>query len=174
MKSLLNWRRRPKPAVRDASDWPNALPRLRDGIDRLFDRLIETAPLARWGNGDLAELADWATDQGFAFAPSVDVSENDTHVVVKAEIPGVDPKDLELALEHEVLVISGRKEERSEKKDETSVRTERRFGSFRRDVPLPWPVDPDEVRATYEQGVLTVELKKAATARSRRIEIKRP
>lgn len=100
----------------------------------------------------------------------LDVAETAEEIVVRAEIPGVDPKDVQIDLEGDVLTIAG------EKKDERASAgvnyTERSFGSFRRQVGLPYPIEVDKVRAEHANGVLSIHLPKAEAARPRRIEIK--
>jgi HSP20 family protein len=102
----------------------------------------------------------------------LDIDETPEEIIVRAEIPGVDPKDVELDLQGDVLTIAG------EKKDETSRATaglnytERSFGAFRRQIGLPYPIEADKVRAECVNGVLSIHLPKAEAARPRRIEIK--
>jgi HSP20 family protein len=134
----------------------------RTELDRLFDRFFDMpSGLARQG---FSSLAGWA--------PSTDVSESDKAVTVRAEVPGVDPKDIEVTLSDDVLTISGEKKERIETKEEGSRRSERRFGAFRRTLPLPSSVDADSVSAKYENGVLVIELSKREGAAPKRIPVR--
>ncbi len=135
---------------------------LRREMDRLFDAFFRT-PLGWFERG----LSRWT--EGF---PPVEVSEEDEHVVVRAEVPGIDPKELELALAANTLTIAGEKKESQERKAEGCLLCERQYGAFRREIPLPVDVDAEHVDAECTQGVLTVRLKKAPQAVGRRIEVK--
>jgi HSP20 family protein len=143
------------PAVRTAQQ-------LRWEMDRMFDRFFADP----WGvHGDF-----W---RGFGdVALATDVSETDDEVVVRAEIPGVEPKDLELTVAGDVLTIAGEKHEEETKREKGYARAERRFGSFRRSVQLPSSIDADSVQAVHKNGVVTVTLKKVESARPKRISVK--
>jgi HSP20 family protein len=98
------------------------------------------------------------------FAPSVEMKETEDGVVVTAELPGLEEKDVEVALEGEVLTISGeKKQERTEEKGGFHL-SERSYGSFRRSIRLPWPASPAEAGAAFDKGVLTVSLKRPPEA----------
>ena len=117
-------------------------------IDRLFDRLWE---------GDFPQLpamGDWA--------PELDVSEKDA-VMVKAEVPGMDAKDIELSLHGKVLTLKGEKKEKEEKDEH--YRMERSYGALARAVRLPASVDGSKVSATFKNGLLRVTLPKAPAAK---------
>jgi HSP20 family protein len=104
--------------------------------------------------------------------PSVDVTENETQVLVNAELPGIDPKDVELTLENGVLTIRGQKHEKSERKDgETLLSREIRYGSFSRSLTLPAGVQADKATASFEQGVLKIAVPKAEDAKPMRVRI---
>jgi HSP20 family protein len=127
-------------------------------MDRLFDRFWE---------GDFPQLpsmGDWA--------PALDVSETKDAVMVKAEIPGMDPKEIQLSLQDQVLTLKGEKKQEKEEKDEHYYRAERSYGTFVRAVRLPTPVDGSKVAATFKNGLLTVTLPKAPTAKGTTIPIK--
>lgn len=107
--------------------------------------------------------------------PSVDVRETDNEVIIKAEIPGMDPEDVELVLTDRGLTIRGEKRESREEKDPQrgTYLSEVRYGSFSRTVPLPPGVDPDKAEASVAKGVLTVRVPKTAASGSmRRIPVK--
>jgi HSP20 family protein len=92
---------------------------------------------------------------------------------VRAEVPGIDPKDIEVNLSGEVLTITGRKLDEEVEERSRYHHSERRFGSFQRGIRLPMPVEPDAVAADYKNGVLTVTLRKAEALRPKKIAIKR-
>jgi HSP20 family protein len=91
---------------------------------------------------------------------------------VKAEVPGMDSKDIQLSLQEQVLTIKGEKRQEKEEKDEHYYRAERSYGAFARAVRLPTPVDGSRVTATFKNGVLSVTLPKAAAAKGTMIPIK--
>lgn len=103
--------------------------------------------------------------------PAVDVSEDGKEVTVKAELPGLEAKDVELTLESGVLTIRGEKKFEGEEKKENYHRIERSYGSFVRAVPLPREVKSDKVKARFDRGVLTVTMPKAEKAETRNITI---
>lgn len=111
----------------------------------------------------------WA--QGEAF-PSVDVKESDAEVTVCAELPGIDPKDVELTLENGVLTIRGQKrEEKEDKEGENVISREIRYGSFSRSMALPGEVNAEEARASFDKGVLKITVPKAPGSRPTRVPI---
>ena len=107
-----------------------------------------------------------------AWAPALDVLERDGDLVIRAELPGVRPEDVDITLQENVLTISGeRREEQEEQRGGYYVR-ERRRGTFSRSMTLPEGVDEDRIRARYENGVLEVIIAGAAAVREpRRIQV---
>jgi len=104
-------------------------------------------------------------------APSVDVSETDDAIEVKADLPGLDEKEVEVTLEDDALVIRGeKKQEREEKKRDYHL-TERTYGEFQRVIPMPRGLDADKVKASFKKGVLHVTLPKTPEARQNRRSI---
>lgn len=104
--------------------------------------------------------------------PPVEIFEIEDNLVMRAEVPGMVQKDIELAVENGVLSIRGEKRRDREVKEEHVHRAERYFGTFVRTFSLPTTVDVDKIRASYKDGVLEVVLPKAETAKPKRIEIK--
>jgi HSP20 family protein len=109
---------------------------------------------------------------GGAMVPHMDVSETDKEVRICAELPGVSEKDVDVTLDNDVLTIRGEKRfEREDEKENYHV-SERSFGTFQRMLRLPFSVDPGQVKANFENGVLTVTLPKGKEQqRTRRIEV---
>lgn len=136
--------------------------RMKTEMDRLVDRFFHDP----WGSWDVPSV--W----GESATVPVEVSETDKDVTVRAEIPGVDPKDLDLQVSGDVLTIAGQKEQASESKENDCYLSEVHYGSFRRGIRLPASVDANQVTAEYAQGVLTVRLGKSAEAQAKRIAIK--
>ena len=107
-----------------------------------------------------------------AWAPQLDISETDKEVTIRAEVAGVDPKDLDVSITGNVLTLSGEKKDETEERGENYFHSERTFGSFRRSVQLPASVDPDSVSADHCNGVLCIHLKKVAGAEPKKIPVK--
>ena len=117
-------------------------------FDRFFDEAFRGFGLPTTGQ------------EARSFAPRVDVTETDEAYTVRADLPGLEEKDIQVSLEEGVLTIQGQHETEKEQ-DEKGVRwTERAKGSFHRVIQLPAEVDADKVAASYKQGVLTVTLPK--------------
>ena len=133
-----------------------------------FDELASFWPrdlFARFGGSPLA--MEWS--------PRCDVTESDDAIVVHAELPGVEAKDMDVSIHEGVLAIRG--EKRSERKEEKEGRSysERFFGSFERRIALPSTVDEDRIEASLKDGVLEVRLPKTAPApppEARKVQIK--
>jgi HSP20 family protein len=122
-------------------------------MDRVFDNFLGP----RWPSLGLL-LRD--SDRTPALHPTVDVRESDKEIVVEAELPGLDEKDVEIILRDGVLAIKGeKKSEREEKRDDYHL-SERRYGSFQRSFRVPDTVDEDKVTAAFTKGVLKVTLPK--------------
>jgi len=136
-------------------------------MDRLFDDFLHGFELSPWVG------EQWPTLSG-TYAPQVDVAEDETHVTVTAELPGMEEKDIDVALAHGNLTLKGEKREEKESKERGYYRSERSYGSFARTIPLPCEVEEDKVSATFKKGVLTITLPKSPEARRevKHIEVK--
>jgi len=130
-----------------------SLEAFRREIDRLFDRFFEAMPFSEQ-----------------EFVPSVDISETDKEVIIQAEIPGIDPKDLDISLNGRLLTIKGEKRSEHEEKKENYHKIERKYGAFTRTLELPVDVDPEKVEATYKDGVLKIVFSKIEAGK--KIEVK--
>ena len=106
-----------------------------------------------------------------SFVPSVDVYEDAQKVVLKLEVPGIEEKDLDVRVENHTLAVKGERKFDKEEKEENFHRIERRYGSFYRAFTLPSTVDTENIGASYNAGVLKLELKKKAEAQPRQIKI---
>ena len=131
---------------------------LRSEMDRLFDRFFEP----KWE--EAAALGDWA--------PNLDLSETKDAFVVKAEVPGMEPGDIQVALQENLLTIKGEKKQEKVEKDERYHRVERTYGTFTRTMRLPVTVDGSKVDAKFKNGLLTVTLPKAPSAKGTAIPVK--
>ena len=134
----------------------------RNEMDRLFDTFLRepfgTFDWPQWGVGD--------------WSPPIDIAEDEKELTVRAELPGIDPKDLDVSVVDNRLLLTGEKRESSETKEKGVYRSETRYGSFRSTLPLPEGVDTEHVDAQYANGVLTLHLPKTAPATQKRIEVK--
>src|SRR5487761_90368 len=135
------------------------LTEFRHEVDRLFDSFLRE-PLS-WGE------RGW----GDFWNPSLDVSEDDKTVTVRVEVPGVKPEDINISVTANTLVLSGEKKESDERQQDGYHHTERRFGSFRRQVMLPPGVDAEKVTADCAHGILTVRLEKSPQAMPKKIPV---
>jgi len=131
---------------------------LRKEMDSLFDRVWE------------GDFPDWPSFG--EWSPKLDVADTKDALVVKAEVPGIDPKEIEVTLQDQTLTIKGEKKEEKEEKAEHRYRAERSYGAFVRAIRLPVPVEAAKVTAAFKHGVLTVKLPKGAGAKGTAIPIK--
>jgi len=149
---------------------------------RIARRSEHEHPLVRW-HGDMEKLFedffrkfDQSRFEGLErnFVPRVDFRDTEKEVLVTAELPGLNEKDVEITLERGSLLIRGEKSEDVERKEKGYYRKERSFGSFQRVIPLDVDIDDGKVEATFKNGVLSIRLPKLEGAGSsrRRIEVK--
>ena len=106
-----------------------------------------------------------------SFAPPVDIYEDEHNIILTAETPGVEEKDLDISLENGVLTISGERKMENEEKQDNFHRIERSYGRFTRSFTLPPTVEPDDVKAEFTNGVLRVTLAKREEAKPKQIKI---
>lgn len=133
---------------------------LQDRMSRLFDEA--------WGRPQRAE-EDFITG---AWLPAVDVRENKDNLEIMAELPGMEPKDVEVSVENNVLSIKGARQFEKATEGETYHRVERSYGAFERSFTLPTNVDPGKIKAVYRNGVLSLTLPKKEEAKPKSISIK--
>jgi HSP20 family protein len=125
----------------------------------LFSRLLEETDLP----GFTREEREWL--------PNIDISETDKEFVVRAEVPGIDKKDIDITLTEGLLTIKGERKHEKEGKDECYHRKESRYGSFSRTFRFPSELERDKVDAKYDNGVLKVTIPKAEKAAAKKIEV---
>jgi HSP20 family protein len=130
--------------------------RLQDQINRAFNTSL----------GEWPGVSGWGT----AF-PSVDVYQDKDNVIVTAEVPGLDQKDVDLSITGNTIALKGEKKHESELKEEEYRRVERSYGSFQRVIDLPCEVDAAKAKAKLENGVLTVTLPKSEEHKPKQISI---
>jgi HSP20 family protein len=129
---------------------------------REFDRFFKEAFNPYFSEGGLSTRT---------WAPPVDIYETENDIVLKAELPGVDPKDVEVRVEDSTLYLKGERKFQKEVKDENYHRVERSYGSFARSFSLPNSINAEKVKAEYKDGLLTLTLPKREEAKPRTIKI---
>jgi HSP20 family protein len=134
----------------DADDFPTGLRLFQDSINRLLSE-------------DGGKTRPWA--------PAVDILETENELVLKADVPGVELKDIDIQLENGNLTVKGERRFEKEEKNKGFHRMERNYGSFVRIFSVPETVDPEQVKAGYEAGVLTITLPKKEIAKPKAIKV---
>jgi len=163
--ALVRFTRRPSRISFPAFTGPTALPTVEDVEDRV-NRFMERV---------LAEpFAGAISPEAIGWIPAMDIVETPAELTLSAELPGVDPKDVDVSVDDGVLTIRGEKsEERKEEEDKKVYLYERSYGSFQRSVSLPQSVDASKITADFDKGVLKVHMPKSAEAKpkGRKIEV---
>lgn len=137
-------------------------PSLHSEVDDLFNRL--------WffEGGDQSPTLVKETE----FAPAVNIEETENEIVVTIDLPGIDPKDVDISLENNVLTIKGERKEEQEEKKKNFHRVERFYGTFLRSLTLPDMVDSEKITAFSKDGVVAITLPKTKESLHRKIEVK--
>jgi HSP20 family protein len=130
---------------------------LQNQMNRLFDTALQGWP------GESNGTTSWT--------PAADIYESDNELVVNLDLPGVDPKTVDLRVENNVLSIQGERQFDEKQNKENFHRVERSYGAFARSFSLSTSVDPEKIRANYKAGVLSITLPKAEAAKPKRIQI---
>lgn len=133
---------------------------MQEEMNRMFDRFFKGGESSDFG----MTPASWA--------PPLDLSETADKVTVKAEIPGMDPKEIDISIQGDTLIIKGEKKEEKEEKGKNYYRMERRYGSFSRVVDLPASVDTNKVTAECKNGVLEITMQKKEEVKPKQISVK--
>src|SRR5260370_23438837 len=128
---------------------------LQDQVNRLFSDVFER-------KGEESSLTAWA--------PSVDIYESEHELVVKADLPEVDPKDLDIRVENNILTIRGERKFEKKGNEESYLRVERAYGSFARSFTLASTVNSEAIKADYQNGVLTLSIPKREEAKPKQIK----
>jgi HSP20 family protein len=128
-----------------------------------FNQLFNETFSRFFGDGSLSVASNWV--------PSVDIHETDDNIVLKAELPGVDPEDVEVRVEGNTLYLRGERKLEQNVKDDNYVVLERAYGAFARSFALPSSIDVDKVNAEYKNGVLTLTMPKREEAKPKTIQI---
>jgi HSP20 family protein len=126
-----------------------------------LNRLFESNFLTRGHN---AALTTWA--------PAVDIFETENELVIKADLPDMDEKNLDVRIENNMLTIRGERKFEQNAKEDNYLRLERTYGAFTRAFSLPSTVDPGAIKAEYKNGVLAVTLPKRAESKPKQVQVK--
>jgi len=129
---------------------------LQDQVNRLFNDVLERT-------GEQSSLTAWA--------PSVDIYETEHELVVKADLPEVDPKDLDIRVENNILTIRGERKFEKNVSEENYLRVERSYGSFARRFTLANTVNSEAIKADYQNGVLKLSIPKREEAKPKQIKV---
>ena len=132
---------------------------LSDRMNKMFDGFFY--PTTR--DNEWMSMWDWN--------PAVDIYDKDDHIVIKAEIPGVDKKDITVDIKDRVLTLKGERSSDNEEKKDNFYRRERTFGKFERSFSLPAQVDLDKVKADYKDGILKIEIPKPEGQKPKEVTI---
>jgi HSP20 family protein len=133
---------------------------LLERLDRLFDDSL--FPID-WNKDDAAMGAIWS--------PAVDMFEKNDHLVIKAELPGIEKKDIRLDVKDGVLTLAGERKHEKESQDGNFYRREMSYGKFQRSFRLPTDVDPEKIQAEFENGLLTIEVPQPEQCKPKQITV---
>jgi len=125
-------------------------------VNRMFENAFP-------GRNEASTMTVWA--------PSVDIYETENELVLKADLPDVNEKDLDVHVENNMLTIRGERKFEQKVKEENYLRVERTYGSFSRSFSLPNTVSTEDIKAEYKNGVLTVEMPKRAESKPRQVKV---
>ncbi len=135
---------------------------VRAEMNRLFDGLFtRSSTMPTW----------FETSSPGQWLPAIDIADDPTTIQVRAELPGIDPKAVDVDVTEDRLVISGEKKSKVSKGGNGWSHVESHYGAFSRTIPLPDPVDPEKVSASFDNGILTVDLTKSAVSTSRKVPV---
>jgi HSP20 family protein len=132
---------------------------LRESMDKLFEEFFSDRP----GRGRRAVPTVWQ--------PAIEAYETDHDVVVRAELPGVDPNQVEITITEDSLTIKGEAKSELEDKRRNYYRRELRYGSFLRSIALPSGVQSDQAKATFKNGILEIRVPKSERAKPKTVKI---
>ena len=132
------------------------LSNLREQVNRLVESKF-------MGRADESALTTWA--------PAVDIYETENELVLRADLPGINEKDLDVRVENNMLTVRGERKFEQQVKEDNYLRIERTYGSFSRSFGLPNSVNTEAIKAEYKNGVLTVELPKRAESKPKQVKV---
>ena len=141
----------------ETTDWQptDRLTALRDDMNRLFD--------FSWPSRDTGLFSGWS--------PTLDMFDDKDNFIVHVELPGMKKEEIDISLQDGVLTVSGERKMEHERPEGETFRSERYFGKFHRSVTLPVAVNASKVKASYKDGILTIDLPKAEEAKPKQIAV---
>lgn len=144
------------------------LPRLRSKSesirtrDSIFDDLFN----------ELYSLpTSFLSKSGMDLSPRIDISETDSEYKIEAELPGINQKEIDVKIDNNILTIKGKKEDVKEEKEKNYHLRERYYGAFQRSISLPNNIEPEKIKASFENGVLNISVPKSDKRTPKKIEI---
>ena len=142
------------------------LPRLRSESirtrDSIFDDLFN----------ELYSLpTSFLSKSGMDLSPRIDISETDNEYKIEAELPGINQKEIDVKIDNNILTIKGKKEDIKEEKEKNYHLRERYYGAFQRSISLPNNIEPEKIKASFENGVLNISVPKNDKRTPKKIEI---
>jgi len=135
---------------------PNHFNTLQDQVNKLFESTFHA-------QGENSAITTWS--------PAVDIYETENELVVKADLPGVNDKDIDVRVENNTLTVRGERQFKTEVKEDNYLRVERTYGSFSRSFSLPNTVNTEAITAEYKNGVLSVQLPKRAESKPKQVKV---
>ena len=147
---------------RSLTPWSRQLPRPFEDLAREMDGLMH-----HFFGEESGRWSDWGQ-----LSPTTNMAETDTAYEVSVDLPGMGPEEVKIELKEGHLVVFGERKQETEEEGKTFHLTERRYGQFRRSIPLPGSVEEDKIKAQYKDGVLTITLPRTEEAKTRRIDAK--
>lgn len=132
-------------------------------MDRLFEQITERMGVSGWRRKPILAERMWT--------PSIDMIDKKDEIMVRAELPGMDKKDIHVSVTGDVLTIRGERKTEQEVKEENYLRCETSYGSFMRTIPLPVSVESDKIKAEYKNGFLELHLPKTKEVKEKAKEI---
>jgi HSP20 family protein len=129
-------------------------------LEREMEDMLGALPAWPWGERERG------------WAPAVDMVDRKEEIVLRADLPGLEEKNIDVTVQDGSLTIRGERKQETEEKKEDYYYSERRYGLFARTLPLPAGVEADKVKATFKNGVLEVHLPKSKEAKGKKIEVK--
>ncbi len=139
-----------------------------------FRGLVTREKMNRIFEGALTPRGEEQDMAASTWTPSVDIHENENELVLSAEVPGIEDKDIEINIENNILSIQGERKIEEETKEENYHRIERSYGSFYRSFTLPTNVNQDNIKAEYDNGVLRISMPKKPELKPKKVKVLKP
>jgi len=134
--------------------------------------LVKWTPMFPDPFEEMDRFFDWPASRAAGFTPAVDVWEDENNVYVESPLPGIDPQNVNVSVENDVLTIQGKSEKKSEVDEKNYYRKEVRSGSFHRAIALPASVKNEGIEAEFESGILKITLPKEERVKPKKIDVK--